>query len=180
MQPLQPEQATFLLQMSLPALKNEHRITLKIIEAVPAEQGDYRPAGASMSALELAWHIASAEKFFMDGVAAGAFNSTGGKRPDSIRSAADVAAWYADSFQANFDRLTRLSSEQLLKVIDFRGLFQNPAVLYLQFAINHSIHHRGQLSVYLRPMGAKVPSIYGESYDDAQTRQAATAQAGTA
>jgi uncharacterized damage-inducible protein DinB len=52
--------------------------------------------------------------------------------------------------------------------------------MYLQFLMNHSIHHRGQLSVYLRPMGAKVPSIYGESYDDAQARKAATAQAGTA
>jgi uncharacterized damage-inducible protein DinB len=38
--------------------------------------------------------------------------------------------------------------------------------------LNHSIHHRGQLSMYLRPMGAKVPSIYGESYDSAQARQA--------
>jgi uncharacterized damage-inducible protein DinB len=99
-------------------------------------------------------------------------------RPESIRNAADVAAWYGEAFQANFDRLARLSSDQLVKVIDFRGRFQFPAVLYLQFAINHSIHHRGQLSVYLRPMGAKVPSIYGESYDDAQARKAAQAQAG--
>jgi len=166
--------------MALPALKNEHRITRKVIEAIPADQGDYRPDSVSMSALELAWHIASAENFFLDGVAAGAFNYQGGGLPDSIRSAADVAAWYGEAFQTNFDRLTQLSSEQLLKVVDFRGLFQYPAVLYLQFAINHSIHHRGQLSVYLRPMGAKVPSIYGESYDDAQARKAAHAQAGTA
>jgi uncharacterized damage-inducible protein DinB len=180
MQPLQPEQATFLLQMALPALKNEHRITRKIIEAIPAEQGDYRPDAVSKSALDLAWHIASAENFFMDGVAAGEFNYKGGGRPDSIRSVADVAAWYGDTFQANFDRLTGLSSEQLLKIVDFRGMFQHPAVLYLQFALNHSIHHRGQLSVYLRPMGAKVPSIYGESYDEAQARQAASAKAGAA
>jgi uncharacterized damage-inducible protein DinB len=91
-----------------------------------------------------------------------------------------VAAWYGEAFQSNFDRLARLSGEQLVKIIDFRGLFQYPAVTYLQFALNHSIHHRGQLSVYLRPMGAKVPSIYGESYDDAQARQAASAQAGPA
>ena len=41
-----------------------------------------------------------------------------------------------------------------------------------------AIHHRGQLSSYLRPMGAKVPSIYGESYDATQERQAREAQAG--
>jgi uncharacterized damage-inducible protein DinB len=180
MQPLQPEQATFLLQMALPALKNEHHITRKIIEAVPAEQGDYRPDAVSKSALELAWHIVSTENLFMDAVAAGQFNYADRSRPDSIRNAADVAAWYGETFQANFDRLAQLSSEQLLKIVDFRGLFQQPAVLYLQFAIKHSVHHRGQLSVYLRPMGAKVPSIYGESYDDAQARKAAHAQAGTA
>ena len=180
MQPLQPEQATFLLQIALPALKNEHRVTRKIIEAVPADQGDYRPDAVSKTALELAWHIASAENFFMDAVAAGEFNHTGGTRPDAVRNAADVAAWYGAAFHTNFDRLTRLSSEQLLKIVDFRGTFQYSAVMYLQFAINHSIHHRGQLSVYLRPMGAKVPSIYGESYDDAQTRKAVQAQAGTA
>jgi len=166
--------------MALPALKNEHRITRKIIEAVPPDQGDYRPDGVSKTALELAWHIASAENFFMDAVAAGQFSSADRGRPDSIRNAAEVAAWYGETFQTNFDRLTQLPSEQLLKIVDFRGLFQYPAVLYLQFVMNHSIHHRGQLSVYLRPMGAKVPSIYGESYDDAQARQAAHAQAGTA
>jgi uncharacterized damage-inducible protein DinB len=180
MPPLQPDQATFLLQMALPALKNEHRITRKIIEAVPADQGDYRPDGVSKSALDLAWHIASTENFFMDGIAAGEFDYTRGKRPDSIRTAADVAAWYGEAFQTNFDRLAQLSSEQLLKIVDFRGMFQYPVIVYLQFAINHSIHHRGQLSVYLRPMGAKVPSIYGESYEDAQARKTAHAQAGTA
>jgi uncharacterized damage-inducible protein DinB len=50
---------------------------------------------------------------------------------------------------------------------------QMPSVFFVQLAIAHSSHHRGQLSVYLRPMGAKVPSIYGESYDDAQARLAA-------
>ncbi len=180
MQPIQPEQATFLLQMALPALKNEHRITRKIIEAIPADQGDYRPDAVSKSALDLAWHIAYAENFFMDAVAAGQFNYAESGRPDSIRNAADVAAWYGKAFETNFDRLTQLSSEQLMKILDFRGIFQFPAVLYLQFVINHSIHHRGQLSVYLRPMGAKVPSIYGESYDDAQARKTAAAQAGTA
>jgi uncharacterized damage-inducible protein DinB len=41
--------------------------------------------------------------------------------------------------------------------------------------INHSVHHRGQLSAYLRPMGAKVPSIYGSSLDDKEAKQAAGA-----
>jgi uncharacterized damage-inducible protein DinB len=52
-------------------------------------------------------------------------------------------------------------------------MFQLPAVMFVNFVQQHSVHHRGQLSMYLRPMGAKVPSIYGESYDAAQARKAA-------
>jgi uncharacterized damage-inducible protein DinB len=45
-------------------------------------------------------------------------------------------------------------------------MFQLPAAAYLNFANVHCIHHRGQLSAYLRPMGGKVPSIYGGSADE--------------
>jgi len=63
-----------------------------------------------------------------------------------------------------------------LKVVDFRGMMQLPAVAFLQLAVNHMGHHRGQLSTYLRPMGGKVPPIYGESYDSAEARKAAEAK----
>jgi uncharacterized damage-inducible protein DinB len=56
-------------------------------------------------------------------------------------------------------------------------MFQMPAVSFLALSQNHTIHHRGQLSTYLRPMGGKVPSIYGESYDAAQARAAAEGKA---
>jgi uncharacterized damage-inducible protein DinB len=175
MQQLQPEQAGTLLQVTLPALKNEHRITKKIIEAVPLDKGDYRPDPNSKTALELAWHIAASENMFLKVPSAGEFDFSGNARPESVRSSADVAQWYAEHFAESFDKLTRLSPEQLLKVIDFRGVFQLPAVMYLEVGLKHSIHHRGQLTVYLRPMGAKVPSIYGESYDDREARLAAQA-----
>jgi uncharacterized damage-inducible protein DinB len=178
MEPLQPEQATFLLNaVFLPALKNEHRTTAKIIEAIPLNKGDYRPDAISKSALDLAWHIASVEKRFLDAVAAGEFDLSPAPRPDSIKNSAALNHWYVEVFDTCFERLTQLSGDQLLKVVDFRGMFQLPAVLYLQFVLNHSIHHRGQLSMYLRPMGAKVPSIYGESYDAAEARKAAQAKA---
>ena len=51
-----------------------------------------------------------------------------------------------------------------------------PAVAFLQVGMNHTIHHRGQLTSYLRSMGAKVPAIYGESYDSAEDRKAAAAK----
>jgi uncharacterized damage-inducible protein DinB len=69
--------------------------------------------------------------------------------------------------------VAKLSNEQLIKIVDFRGMFQLPAVMFLNFVLHHTVHHRGQLSTYLRPMGAKVPAIYGESYDSAEARKAA-------
>jgi uncharacterized damage-inducible protein DinB len=174
MQTMQPDQATFLLHTAyLPALKGEHRITKTIIEAIPGDKGDYRPDEISKTAMELAWHIAATEMRFINAVANGAFDLTPNPMPESIKNSADLSAWYTANFDSHFEKLTKLSNEQLLKVIDFRGIFQLPAVMYLGFVVSHSIHHRGQLSMYLRPMGAKVPSIYGESYDAAEARKAA-------
>ena len=164
----QPEHARFFLQsVALPWIRNEHPITRKVIEAVPVDQGDYRPDAVSRTAFELAWHIAFAENRFLAAVAAGEFDFSG-TRPEWVRNSADVSRWYAEEFGGNFKRLEGLSDAQLVKIIDFRGILQFPAVMFLLSGQNHTIHHRGQLSQYLRPMGAKVPSIYGQSYDDAQ------------
>jgi len=174
MQPIEADQADFLLHgVYLPELKNEHRRTKSVIVAIPPDKGDYRPDGISKSALDLAWHIASTEMRFMDAVSAGEFDLSPRPRPVSIRNSADLAAWYTHNFEPRFERLAKLSNEQLLKIVDFRGLFQLPAVMFLGFVLHHSVHHRGQLSMYLRPMGAKVPAIYGESYDSAEARKAA-------
>lgn len=173
MEQLQPEQAHFLLNnVYLPGLKNEHRLTKTVIGAIPPDKGDYRPDSVSKSALELAWHIAVTEMRFMEAPAAGEFDFGPRPRPEGIKNSADLIAWYTENFDARFERLTKVSDAQLTKMIDFRGMFQFPAVMYLDFTVHHSIHHRGQLSMYLRPMGAKVPAIYGESYDSAEARKA--------
>jgi uncharacterized damage-inducible protein DinB len=169
---IQPEHAAFLLHgVYLPGLKNEYRITKSIIEAIPRDKGDYRPDEISKSAMDLAWHIVATEMRFMDALPAGEFDLSPRPRPDSIKTSADLTAWYTDNFEPRFEGLTKLSNEQLLKIVDFRGLFQLPSVMYLNFVLHHSIHHRGQLSMYLRPMGAKVPAIYGESFDTAEARK---------
>jgi uncharacterized damage-inducible protein DinB len=142
--PINSEQARLLHSIFTLSIEREHRTTRAVIEAIPLNAGDYRPDSVSKTAMELAWHIA-----------------------------ADLAKWYEDVFQGVFPRLQQLSPEQLTKSIDFRGMYERPAVMYLQSALSHSIHHRGQLSTYLRPMGAKVPAIYGESYDSAEAKKAA-------
>ena len=174
MSTMQPDQASFLLNtVYLPGLKNEHRLTTNIIAAIPVDKGDYRPDGVSKSAIDLAWHIVATEMRFLDAIAAGEFDFTPKPRPDSVKTSADLVAWYAQNFEPRIQKLTKLSNDQLIKVVDFRGMFQMPAVMYLGFVLHHSVHHRGQLSMYLRPMGAKVPAIYGESYDSAEARKAA-------
>lgn len=175
MVPTTAEQALFLLQYTLPTVQNEHRTTRAVIEAIPQTNHDYRPDPYSKTATELAWHIAAAEHRFYSGIAAGAFDFSPNHRPESVQTGPQIAQWFGESFAKNAERLGKMSGEQLLKNIDFRGLFQRPAVTFLNIALNHSVHHRGQLSTYLRAMGSRVPAIYGESYDSAAAKQAAQA-----
>ena len=170
--PLTPDQARFILDTTLPTLQSEHQTTRRVIEAIPLDKGDYRPDPVSKTALELAWHIVAAEKRFLSGIPAGAFDFSPIHRPESIKNSAGIVVWFDETFAANLKKLEALSGDSLTKMIDFRGMFQHPAVAFLSLAQNHTIHHRGQLSMYLRPMGAKVPSIYGESYDATQDRLA--------
>lgn len=172
MSTLQPEHASLLLQTYLTALRSEQPVTQRIIEAIPAEKSNYKPDEVSKSALELAWHIVSSERMFLDGLANGAFDFSALGQPVEMTTPAELAAWYAQMFSEKTAPLETLSGEQLSQILNFAGVFQLPAVAYLEVSLKHSIHHRGQLSLYLRPMGAKVPSIYGPSYD---TAQAATA-----
>lgn len=170
------EQAQFLLQgLYLGTLKNESRITKKILEAVPVDKGDYKPDSASRSAIELVRHIAAADNRFVETPINGVFDTSSSMIPENVKTPQEVAAWYEERFARNFEALQKLSGEQLVKIVDFRGMFQRPAVTFIPLGLHHTIHHRGQLSSYLRCMGAKVPSIYGESYDDAQARKAAQA-----
>jgi len=172
---ISPEQAVFLLQYTLPTVKNEHRSTRSVIEAIPQTNLDYRPDPNSRTAMELAWHIVAAEHRFYTGIVAGAFDFSPIHRPESIQTAAQIGQWYSDSFAKNFEAFGKLSSEHLLKSLDFRGMFQMPAIAFLNFSLNHTIHHRGQLSTYLRAMGGRIPAIYGESYDSAAAKKAAQA-----
>jgi len=175
MQTMKPEQGAFLLQFLLPALKSEHRTTHTVIEAIPLDKGDYRPDPAAKTALELAWHIVAADQRFLEGVATGQFDFTPIHRPETVKTSAGIAAWYDESFARSLERLQGITGEQSVRSLDFRGMFQMPAVAFLEVAMRHAIHHRGQLSTYLRPMGGKVPAIYGESYDSAEAKKFAQA-----
>ena len=171
--PLSPEQALYLRENAIRTMKTEQPVTQRVIEAIPLDQGDYRPDPAAKSAIELARHIAGAEHLFTDSVITGGFDFTKGGKTAELKTSADVARWYAETTQEDLARLAAVPVETLTKVLDFRGLFQLPAVVFLDFSMRHIVHHRGQLSTYLRPMGARVPAIYGESYDSARAKAGA-------
>jgi uncharacterized damage-inducible protein DinB len=114
-----------------------------------------------MSGLQLAAHLASAEAFFLKGVIDGAFNWG----PPDLKTPAEVVAWYDEHVPGLLDQAAALPAEKFAQKIKF-AVFELPAVEYLALSLKHGIHHRGQLSAYLRPMGGKVPSIYGPSADE--------------
>jgi uncharacterized damage-inducible protein DinB len=155
------ETAKVLKDYLVPQVKNESAITRKVLAAVPADKSDYKPSEKCMSGLELASHIAVAEVFFLRGVINGAFEW----KPEQHNSTAEVLAYYDANVPPLFEKLAEVSPEALAKDVTF-AVFTQPAVTYLSFHLAHGTHHRGQLSAYLRPMGAKVPSIYGPSADE--------------
>ena len=160
---MQPEQAAFLLSVLVPQIKSEHKTTLKVLEAVPADRCTYQPDPRSMNAIDLAFHIAGSECFFMEGAVKGELPPYG-KRPDDLKTPADAVGWYRANFEKWVEQVEQLTPAQLLHEIPFHSMTY-PALKYLEIMLVHSVHHRGQLSAYLRPMGAKVPAIYGSSAD---------------
>ncbi len=143
-------------------LRHESKTTRNVLAAVPADTAGYKPSELCMSGLELASHIALADAFFLKGIANGAFEW---KQID-FATPAEALAYYDEHIPGLLDQVAALPGEALAKEITF-AVWTEPAVQLLGVCLKHSIHHRGQLSSYLRPMGSKVPSIYGPTADDA-------------
>jgi len=76
----------------------------------------------------------------------------------------EIVVWYAKEYAKNFDAVTKLSVEQLIKMVDFRRLFERSAYTFLMAGLLHTVHHRGQLSTYFRPMGDQALSVFRDSY----------------
>jgi hypothetical protein len=120
-----PEQAKFLLSVFLPTIRREFPTTLRVIQAVPADKGDYRPAPNSRSALELAWHLASADIWFLDGFLAGKFDMEDDTMPADFSNSADIAASYEDSMPAKLDKIEKLPAEFWATPLPFFGIYNS-------------------------------------------------------
>ncbi len=146
--------------------ESEMQTTLRVIGAVPNDRLDYQPDAKSKTGLGLVRHLTLEDEWLLNSIADGAFAPP----PDDsdacgIMNSVDAVARYKTKVPAALDRVRALSGEQLANVIDLFGMIQAPGVNFLAIAIKHSVHHRGQLSSYLRAMGGNVPGIYGPSAD---------------
>jgi len=146
--------------------ESEMQTTLRVLSAVPDGGLAYQPDAKSKTGLGLVRHIALEDEWLLNSIADGAFALPPADSDEcGIMSSADAVARYKTRVPAALDRVRALSGEQLGKVIDLLGMIQAPGVNFLAMAIKHSVHHRGQLSAYLRAMGGNVPGIYGPSAD---------------
>ena len=161
--PMTSENAKFLADFLLGQLRYESGITRKVLAAVPADTSSYKPSEKCMSGIQLAAHLATAEAFFLMGVLKGEFAPG---QPPELKTPAEVVAWYDANIPALYDQVAAMSGEKLATPVNFMNFMNEPAVIYLAMSLKHGIHHRGQLSSYLRPMGTKVPGIYGPSGDE--------------
>ena len=158
---------TTLAQFFAQRWETEQRAFAKVLRAIPNDKLDYRPHERSNSAGDLAWQLADEQSHMSQLIDTGEIRADQTKRPSTIGEI--VAAW---------DRATEEMRKRLPKLDD--QLWEKPATFYwagnpiwkenlggmLFGYLSDMIHHRGQLTAYLRPMGAKVPAVYGPSADD--------------
>ena len=156
-----PEIAAAVRDAFLFAAMQEHATTRRVLAA--AELGDWKPDPKSRSAAQLAWHIAKSNTWFLKSIAEGQFvPEDEGEPPKTI---AEILKEYDEGWETWAPKVKALSGDKLVAIIDFFGM-KFPVHVYMRFAEVHSIHHRGQLATYLRPLGGKCPDIYGGSADE--------------
>ena len=139
---------------------------IRVLKAVPSDQADYRPHPRSTCTGDLVWLLASEL-----GDACELIDR--GKVDFVLKSAPSVSESLA-AYEKNADQLVQRLAKvddaawdrKVQFVVDGNVAWETSLGDMLFGFLFDAIHHRGQLSTYLRPMGAKVPSIYGPSADD--------------
>lgn len=143
----------------LPMFEREHTTTMKVLQAVPGGRLDFRPHERSYSAGELAWHLAYSPLGLANAIAAGRFDAY--QQPPAPATLEEILRGAGTCYEEMRRVVAGLTPQQLGGAIPLPGGRHVPAQGLLWTILFHQIHHRGQLSVYIRMMGGKVPAIYG-------------------
>jgi len=149
---------------------NEASTTRRVLERVPADKLGWKPHPKSMSLGELALHVAASPGVIAGWCTQDETQFTGEKLPEPT-SAEQILAAHDKGVQTVKDSLTTVGDEGLKSMWTAKAggatLMAMPkSALVRAIVLNHWIHHRGQLSVYLRLLDVPVPSIYGPSADE--------------
>jgi len=161
-----PQEAKIVADFLTADFEQEMGTTANVLAAVPDDRLGYQPDEKSKTGLGLVRHIVLEDEWLLNCIANREFVPP----PDDsdacgIMTPADGVARYKDKVHAALGRVKAMSGEELASTVDFFGMMNLPAAAYISLAMKHSVHHRGQLSAYLRAMGGKIPSIYGPSAD---------------
>lgn len=155
----------------LKEIKEEARITKRVLERVPADKLTWKPHAKSMSLGQLAFHVASIPGGLAKGLQQEQVERTSASGPAPDRTLEEIHSTFDASLSA-IEECIRNMSEESAKgnwrlIVDGKTLISRPRAEVLRSVVcNHMYHHRGQLSVYLRLLDVPVPIIYGRSADE--------------
>ena len=140
---------------------DESKTTRNVISRIP-EGSDYRPDSKSRTAQEIAWQIVCEEKMIIEALENGRAEWAPPPMPESMKEVLDT---YEKQSADIVNRWNALSSDKWNGALEFFG-GERPASPMAWSFLFDIVHHRGQISTYLRPMGSTVPQIYGPSGDE--------------
>ena len=140
---------------------NESRTTRNVLARIP-EGSDYRPDPKSRTAKEIAWQIVCEERMIIEALESGKAEWAPPAEPRTMK---DVLDQYERLSATMPQRWKNLPAERWAGQLEFFGR-QRPASPMAWSFLFDIVHHRGQITTYLRPMGSTVPQIYGPSADE--------------
>ena len=140
---------------------NESRTTSKVLSRIP-DGSTYKPDPKSRTAQEIAWQILCEETMLIGALESGQASWSPPPMPASMK---DVLAVYDAQAARIAGRLRDLPAERWSGNMDWFGSPRPAAPLAWSFLFD-IVHHRGQITTYLRPMGSTVPQVYGPSADE--------------
>lgn len=140
---------------------NESKTTRNVLARIP-EGSDYRPDPKSRTAREIAWQIVCEEKMIIEGIEGGKMEWAPPPLPATMKEVVDAYDAQSATIPARFKAL---SADRWNGTLDFFGTARPASPMAWSFLFD-IVHHRGQITTYLRPMGSTVPQIYGPSADE--------------
>ena len=159
-----------LIEPIIAEFHQEMATTRKMLERVPGEHLSWKPHEKSRSLGEIAQHVANLPGVFIVPLDGNAFDKNQHKTSE-IRTAAAILDTFDRNVAGARETLKGLSDEWLLSQWSYKYgekvIFSMPRLAVLRaMGINHIIHHRGQLSVYLRLLNVPLPPVYGPTADE--------------